>query len=124
MKALLEKVARWLRSHWDDAGTLTPVVGPLPVRLVEAAVSAMDMVRVCSYTALDGCHIIEGYDVDFARVAAGAVVDVLADALEGELCCGQDPAPQCLKCGQLYAEIGHMRSLADAVRDVPALVAS
>jgi hypothetical protein len=98
---------RWLvKPSLRDAGTLAPRRDQLPIRLVEAAMSAMDIVRVCGYRALDGHHIIEGYNVDLARQGAGAVLDALADEL-GETGHADDAV--------------HLHALAQLVREVPAL---
>jgi hypothetical protein len=94
----------------------------LPERLVHAAEQAIEDASTDLYASGHG-DLIEGYLTDFARRGVGAAIDILADALAGELCCGPTPEPQCSKCGPLYGEIADLRSLAERVREVPALEA-
>jgi hypothetical protein len=120
---------RWDGHEWDPAGKLGavpvppgPLVEmPLPDRLVYAAEQAIDEARVCGVTDGNQPVYVEGYLADFARAATAVVVEGLAAVLEGELCCGREPDPQCGKCGRLYGEIAELRYLAERVRNVKAV---
>jgi hypothetical protein len=120
---------RWDGHEWDPAGKLGavpvppgPLVEmPLPDRLVYAAQEAIEQAALTKWHVRTAVYSVDGHPRDFARAATAVVVEGLAAVLEGDLCCGPDPDPQCGKCGRLYGEIAELRYLAERVRNVKAV---
>jgi hypothetical protein len=95
----------------------------IPERIVYAAEAAMQGAASDVYQSPLGDKV-DGFAVDFARVAGAAVIDVLAEALTDKMhgWCASG-TPRCLNCRHLWSNVGHLRLLAQQVRDVPALKA-
>lgn len=93
----------------------------LPERLVHAAEAAIQGAGDTYESPLG--DKVDGYSVDFARVGGAALIDVLTEDLQRQVRC-PDIEGGCVKCRQLRAEIEHLRVLAQAVRDVPAVTAA
>jgi hypothetical protein len=90
----------------------------LPERLVHAAEAAIQGAGDTYESPLG--DKVDGYSVDFARVAGAAVVDVLAELIGATMyhtCSTID----CARCAEANHWTGPLRSLAQLVRDVPAL---
>lgn len=107
--------ANWDGHEFDPAGALT-----LPERIVHAVQAAIEGAARDIYPSPLGDRV-DGYSVDFARVGGAALVDVLAEDLKWQAPCAPDSG--CVNCAKVHGQIGHLRVLAQAVRDVPALKA-
>lgn len=123
---LVRPRGNWDGHEWDPNGRLgakpTPpgplVEMPLPDRLVYVAQQAIEEAALTKWHGHTDVYSVDGHPLDFARAAASAVIDGLAEVWADDLCCGPQPNPQCGKCGRLYGEIAELQYLANRVREV------